>query len=239
MMVKSIYYIILFLFLTTMLVKPARTQETDPYKILGILKERTALVKSYSANIEITVDVDFIKMPVKHATLYFKQPDKISFKSTDFIMLPKRGFHNTVTKILDNPFIAMNAGNEKIGNRDQYVIKIIPSDKKSDIILATWWIDRETGNLTRNESNTRDQGAFVVDMKYSRPSDLLPAEIIISFEIEGLSVPLKLIGKSKGMSIDKQKMNGKKSGRVIIKFSGYRVNGTVDDAVFQSKEDSD
>jgi hypothetical protein len=224
MMARTATTVLLFFLMAGIPVKVLHAQETDPYQILGKLKERYASIKSYSVNIEITVDVDFIKMPVKHAQLFYKQPDKISFKSSDFIMVPKRGFQNAVSELLGSPYIAMNTGIEKIGNRDQYVIKIIPSGKKSDIILATWWIDVERGILTRTESNTRDQGTFTVDLKYYNASDLLPYAIIISFEIEGLSLPLKFIGKSNGMTIDKQKMNGKQTGRVIIRFSGYQVN---------------
>lgn len=237
MMERKTPAILLFCFLMILPQGILHAQETDPYKILGWLKEKTAAIKSYTADIEITVDVEFIRMPVKHACLYFRQPDKIRFTSSDFLLLPKRGFQNTVNTLLNSPFMAMNAGNEKIGNREQFVIKIIPSDKKSDIILATWWIDCETGNLTRTESNTRDQGSFVVDMKYNQPADILPVEIVVSFEIEGMSVPLKLIGKSNGMILDRQKMKGKQPGRVIIRFSGYTVNGNIDDAVFRTKEE--
>jgi hypothetical protein len=135
--------------------------------------------------------------------------------------------------------MAVYAGTEKIGNRQQHVIKIIPSGKKSDIVLATWWIDCKTGNITRTESNTRDQGSFVVDMKYNRATDTLPGEITIRFGIEGMSIPLKFIGKSNGMDIDSQKAKGRQEGRVTIRFSGYRINGYIDDAVFRKEEISE
>ena len=201
----------LLLLLFFMILRPVQVvhaQDADPYAILGKLKQKTASIKSYTATIEIRVDVDFIKMPVKHALLFFKEPDKIRFKSSDFIMLPKRGFHNMVSKMLNGPYLAISMGKEMIGNRKQDVIKIIPSDKKSDVILATWWIDCESGNLTRTESNTRDQGTFVVDMKYHALPDVLPAEITIRFEIEGMSIPLRFIGKSNGMTIERQKSKG-------------------------------
>ncbi len=222
-----------FLFI---LISLAQAQEADPYAIIDSLKSRVLSVQDYSADIEIEVDVDFINMPVKHATIYYKQPDKIRFKSDEFIMLPKKGFDNQFRKILDEPYNAIYLGREKIDGKDQYVIKIIPMSKKPDIILATWWIDTTNYLITRAESNTRDEGTFVIDFEYSEPKLLLPTQMTVSFEIEKLSIPLKFIGKTAGMEIDKNKMGDKQEGKVYIRFSNYRVNQTLDDALFREEE---
>ncbi|MFZ4521033.1 MAG: hypothetical protein ACOYNC_04980 [Bacteroidales bacterium] len=233
-MARNSTILLLLFFMILRPMQAVHAQDADPYAILGKLKQKTAAIKSYTANIEIRVDVDFIKMPIKHARLFFKEPDKISFKSSDFIMLPRRGFHNSLSKMLNGQYLAISMGKEMIGTRKQDVIKIIPSEKKSDVILATWWIDCESGNVTRTESNTRDQGTFVVDMKYQSSHDVLPVEITVRFEIEGMSIPLRFIGKSNGMTIDKQKSKGKQEGKVIIRFTDYKINGVIEDSVFST-----
>ena len=80
--------------LIVLFVQDMHGQERDPYLILDSLKTRLDGIEDYSAEIEIEVDVDFINMPKKHATIYFKQPDRIRFRSKEFIMLPKRGLNN-------------------------------------------------------------------------------------------------------------------------------------------------
>ena len=209
--------------------------DPDPYAIIDSLKTRVFSVHDYQVDIEIEVDVDFINMPVKHATMFYKQPDKIKFKSDEFIMLPKKGFDNQFQKILNEPYNAIYTGTEDISGKTQYVIKIIPMGKKPEIILATWWIDPDTYLITRTESNTRDQGTFVIDFKYDEPGIELPTEMTVSFEIEKISIPLKFIGKTAGMEIDKSKMDGKQTGRVYIRFSNYRINQSIDDQIFEEE----
>lgn len=214
----------------------AKSQEPDPYEIIDSLKSKVNAIADYQVDIEIEVDVDFIKMPIKHATMYYKQPDKIKFKSDEFIMLPKKGFDNQFQKILNEPYNAIFTGIEAINEQKQYVIKVIPMGKKPDIILATWWIDPQTYLITKTESNTRNEGTFTIDFVYDEPSIDLPTQMTVRFEIEKLSIPLKFIGKTAGMEIDKTKMDGKQEGRVYIRFSNYIVNQEMDDAVFEETE---
>ena len=41
-------------------------QDKDPYTIIDNMKVQLDLVHDYSADLEIIVDVEFIKIPVKH-----------------------------------------------------------------------------------------------------------------------------------------------------------------------------
>jgi outer membrane lipoprotein-sorting protein len=233
---KTIYIAIL-LFTISML--GIHAQDTDPYALLNNLKSRFDKIRDYSADMEIKVDVDFIKMPVKHATIYYKQPDKIKFKSDEFFMIPKRGLGNQLSQILNEPYNAIYAGEDTLDSQVNDVVKILPMGKKPDIILATWWIDRTSETISRTENNTRDQGTFTVDLKYGSNSDLLPAQMIISFEIENLSIPLKFIGKNNGINIDKDKMKDKEQGQVIINFSNYHINSSLPDEIFKDDQNED
>ncbi|MCB2220157.1 MAG: hypothetical protein KQI35_07150 [Bacteroidetes bacterium] len=207
-------------------------QEPDPYALIDSLKSRIYSIQDYAADIEIEVDVDFINMPIKHAKIFYKQPDKIKFKSDEFIMLPKKGFDNQLRKLLNEPYTAIYSGSEKINGQDNYVIKIIPMGKKPDIILATWWINADNFLISRSESNTRDEGTFTIDFNYEDSDLLLPASMVVSFKIEKLSIPLKFIGKTAGMEIDKTKMGEEQEGKVYIRFSNYIINQSLDDSVF-------
>jgi hypothetical protein len=211
-------------------------QEKDPYAIIDTMKYYVEQVIDYSADLEIDVDVDFINMPSKHARIYYKKPDKIKIKSDEFFMFPKRGLKNRMTEILDEPYTAIYLDQEIIREELHHVIRVVPMGRKPDIILATWWINCNSFLISRSESNTRNDGSFLVDLFYDDPEIHLPTEMIFTFEIEKLKLPLKFIGKSAGMEMDKSKMNDSQKGKVYIKFSNYHVNTDLQDELFEDNE---
>ncbi|MCD4695465.1 MAG: outer membrane lipoprotein-sorting protein [Bacteroidales bacterium] len=232
----KLYHTVVFIAISLILSdKTLSAQDYNPYHIIDTLKSKLEKIHDYQADIEIEVDVDFINMPVKKAVVYFKQPDKIKFKSDEFIMLPKRGFNNQMMKILDEPYNAIYVGKEDIKGKNHHVLKIIPMGKKPQVVLATWWIDQNSFLISKTESNTRDEGTFTIEFEYN-DNFILPTEMLFSFEIENLNIPLKFMGKAAG--IDKEKLNQEeiKTGKVFIRFSNYQVNKKMSDDFFEETE---
>jgi hypothetical protein len=50
-------------------------------------------IDDYQVDVRIKVDVDFLKMPEREATIYYKKPDKFHIDSENFAMLPKSGLN--------------------------------------------------------------------------------------------------------------------------------------------------
>ena len=209
-----------------------RAQEPDPYAIIDSVSNRLGKINDYQADIEIEVDVDFIRMPVKHARIFYKKPDIIKFESDEFIMLPKRGFDKQVTDILNEPYSAIYLGREELNGRQHDMIRIVPLGKRPDVILATWWIDPEKFLIARNESTMKKEGNFTVEFIYGDPGISLPTEMIFTIEIEKFSLPLKFIGKSEGLDIDREKMKGSNTGKVYIRFDHYSINTSMTEDIF-------
>lgn len=213
----------------------AISQEPDPDTLIRNVLEKMEKVESYQVDVEIEVDVEFINMPIKHATMFYKHPDKVKFKSDEFIMLPKKGLNNGIRKLLSEPYTSIYVGTEILNGSKNHIIKIIPLGKKPDIILATLWINEKTLLVSKSESSTRNEGTFIVEFSYADSTIALPSEMIISFEIENLKIPLKFIGKTQGIDIDSDKAKGKQEGRVFLSFSNYVLNLTIDSSVFEDE----
>jgi outer membrane lipoprotein-sorting protein len=207
-------------------------QDTDPNLILKKVRDKTDRIHDYQANAEIRVDVDFIRMPVKHAVVYYKQPDKIRFKSDEFIMLPNQGFDFSLGKLLKEDYTAVLTGTDTLGGKENYIIRIIPLKQGSDIVLSTLWVDRETYRIRKTESTTRSGGTYGVDFSYDKQDDILPVEMKISFEIQGMDIPSKFIGNMEEPDTGKINAQNRKTGAVYITFSNYRINKGIDDKVF-------
>jgi len=213
------------------------SQTADPYAIIDSLRKIMDGIKDYQADLEVEVDVDFIRMPVKHACVYYRSPDKMKFRSDEFIMLPKKGLENKITQLLDEPYTAIYLRRELLNGQPYHVIRIVPTGNNPDIVVATWWINANNYLIYRNESNTRKQGEFTIDFKYGDSTLKLPTEMIFSFEIEKMNLPLKFIGKSSGMEVDKSKIRDVNEGKVYLRFSNYSVNTGIPDDFFKEGRD--
>jgi hypothetical protein len=216
----------------------AFAQEVNPDSLLLKVKQKLEIVKDYKADIVINLDVDFINMPEKHAKMYFKHPDKVRFISDEFFMLPKRGIGFSARKILKDGYIAVFSGLEEIDGKPHYVIKIIPTNKSSEIVLSTLWINAGKSLISKMENTTRNNGSYIVSFNYNDRGIDLPTEIEISFQVENLKIPLKFIGKNTVVNKDELKKEGMKQGSVFIKFTYYEVNQGIDDLFFDEVDNS-
>jgi outer membrane lipoprotein-sorting protein len=224
----------LLMFLMVMISFSSYPQEATADEILDKVLEVQKDIKDYSANIEIDVDVDFIKMPVKTATMYFKAPDKVKFKSDEFLMLPRKGLDQSVQSLLMGEYSAVIVGQEYLGQQYNYIIKVIPLGKKQDLVLATLWVDSTSYLITKMENYSHSRGNYKVFFEYYR--DLkLPSHLTVEFEVEEFNIPLDFVNRT--IEIDKEKMKSDtlKTGYVYIKFSDYQVNYGVEESVFMDE----
>ena len=214
-----------------------QAQEIDLTDILNTVLAKQNHINDYQVNIEIELDVDFIHIPVKHAMMYYKQPERIKFKSNDFILLPKRGMHFSLRKIIKKDYTAIFTGYDYLDQRQHYIIKIIPLKKKSDIVLSTIWVNTESFIISKVENNTRSDGSYTIDFTYGSESDVLPSSMKVTFEMEHFNIPLKFIGKSIKVDKKKLKKKEKKTGVVYIRFSNYKINAGIRDEIFAEEKE--
>lgn len=216
----------LFLFFLTL----SAWAQQDANSILSGVRTNFLKVKDYTADAEIKVDVDFVKIPIKKAKVYYKQPDKFRFKAEGFALLPKRGANLFTVNLINDNVTAIYIKQEVIGNITTDVIKVIPLDPNSDIILSTLWISRDY-KVYKLESTTKNQGTFSAQFQYTNHPNNLPAQVEITFDIQKAEIPV-------GFTLDMESLNKKSqskntTGKATVKYSGYLVNMGLSDAVFK------
>ena len=233
------YYSILLLLIWICFQNNALARVINPDSLLLKVKEKLEVIKDYKADIVISLDVDFIKMPDKNAKMYFKYPDKVRFTSDEFFMLPKNGFGMSVQKILKNDYLAVYSGIEEIDNHPHYIIKIIPDSKRSDIALSTLWINPANALISKMENTTKNNGSYIISLDYNDSGVELPSAIKISFQVEKFKIPLNFIGKNTVVDKDKLKGEGLKQGNVYIKLTYYDINKGIEDSFFDEENNPD
>ena len=224
--------IILLMFTTVCL-----AQNLKPEDILDKVKENFSKVNDYEVNVDIKVDVDFLKVPDAHATIYYKQPDQIRLKSEGFALLPKEGLNFSPYSFLKGDHTAVFDKEQEVDGHNCYQIKVIPLGDRGDLILTTLWIDKAEYIIRKIESTTKTNGTFSINLEYDDNLKYpLPSKMVFAFNVEKMQMPKGIAGdmdegnNAKKESRDKSKTT---TGKVYVNYSNYQVNIGIPDSIFR------
>ena len=233
-MTHKIFVLILVLYVTVF------NQTKNPEAIMEKVKAEFDKVEDYKVDVQTKIDVSFLKMPDRKATIYYKKPDKFHIDSENFAMLPKSGLNFSPLGFLNYKYTAFYEREDTIKGNPVSVIKVIPLEGSAEVILSTLWIDIIRNIILKVESSRKPQGNFTVNIDYIKISERfwLPSSILFEFSIDGSGLP-KRFGDDQG-SNDKQKKDGPKkveTGKVYLNYSNYKVNIELTDSIFEQKSD--
>ena len=223
-----------FILASVMIIKaPAQ----DMTALINKVKAKLDQVNDYTAEGVLKTDVSFIKAPAGKVKVYFKKPDKFKLKKDGGIsILPKGGVSiNTGSLIVSGSFVALAAGNAIIDGFKTKIVKMLPTDESSDIILSTLYIDEDNLLIRKAITTTKDNGTYEIAMTFGKYSNYgLPDKIVFSFNTKDYKLPkgvtLEFDDEKKSPTDDKLK---NKKGKVEITYSTYTVNKGIDDSVFK------
>ena len=197
--------------------------QTDPESLVTLLSQKMQKVERYSADILVTIDIDFVNIDERRATVFYEKPDKFEVKSTGILLLPKKGIEMDYLKLLNGEFTALDEKSETINGIQTRLIKLIPMDSELDIILSQLWIDEENLRIIRMKTYTKSSASFLMDFTYSQNPYDLPSGIRVEFDVKNMSLPSTMTGDMEDLS-KKMEKKGLTKGAVIIKYSNYVVN---------------
>lgn len=188
--------------------------------ILKNLQKKLNSTGKYEANITIKIDVKFIKIKNRTGKMYFYPPDSIRFKIDGFAFLPKKGFNSQLTSLTSQNVTALSMGIEKINGISCEVIKVIPLDINSEIVLAQIWVDKAKNRMIKMTTISKGQGSSSTDFEYAIQNKYdLASKMTISFEIKNQKLPASFTGDFD--EIDKQDIPETDKGSVIISYSNF------------------
>jgi outer membrane lipoprotein-sorting protein len=236
MVLQRFYYSKIFTVLLSLILSfivKAQTAE----EIIQKVKTKLEKVNDYQANGKLKTNVVFIKAPVATVKVYYKKPDKLKINNeTGISFIPKGSVNINLNNILANTagFDIIDAGKESGTNLR--IIKLLPKDENSDVVLSTLYIDEGQSLIKKAKTTTKDNGTYELEMTYGKYSDYgLADKVIFSFNTKDYKLPKGVTfdyddGSKKEQTPDKTK---NKKGKVEITYSGYVINKGVPDSVFQ------
>ncbi len=230
------YLVIINMLFVTMFIS-INAQNYEANEILSKVKAKINSVQDYSADIDIKVDVNFLKVPETHAKIFFKQPDKIKMESDGFALLPRQGLNFSPTLLLQDDYTAVYAKQDTVDGYPVHLIKILPLSDQSNVILSNLYIDKEKYVVRKIETTTKNSGTITLNLHYDERIDqALPSEVKITFKVEQMNLPPGMTGEFE--SNQETQKNGKMAGTVTVFYKNYKVNQGISDDFFE-EEDKD
>ena len=193
-------------------------------------------MNDYVALDKMKTNVIFMKVPIATVKVYFRKPNKLKIKNESGIsLIPKGSVSISLNNVLSaTGYTALYAGDAKLGKTNVKVIRLLPDDDNSEIVLSTLYIDPVRFLVLKSKTTTKENGTYELEMSYDKFAEYaLPDKVIFSFNTKEYKLP-------KGVTFDyddgseKKKEDGKpKKGKVELIYSSYIINKGVDDTIFK------
>lgn len=213
------------------------TEAQNVNTLVQKIKEKIEKVNDYEATGKMKTNVAFLKVPIANVKVYFKKPNLLKIKNEKgFSFIPKGAVNINMNNILSNDFTVIDAGTEKIGGLPVRVVKLLPEDENSDIVLSTLYIDETNLLIKKSKTTTRDNGTYELEMTYGKfLAYSLPDKVIFSFNTKDYKLPKGVTfdfddGTKEAKTEDKTK---RKKGHAEISFTSYQINKGLPDEIFQ------
>jgi hypothetical protein len=213
-------------------------QGQDADKLIRDVRAKLDLVKDYSATGKLKTDVAFLKIPVSNVQVYYKKPNRFKVKKDGGIsLLPKNGVSvNLNSLLMADDYTAVPAGEAVLNGIAVKIIKLLPLNDNSDVVLTTMYIDEKKMLIHKAVTTTRDNGTYDMQMSYGRFEKYgLPDKVIFSFNTKDYKLPKGVTFEydaGETAKTQEEKLKNKK-GKVEILYENYLINKGVDDSVFR------
>lgn len=226
----SFIFILFFVFATV--------KAQDAQALAQKVKAKLSLVKDYKATGTMKTDVRFMKIPESAVTIYYKNPDKFSIRKQDGITVsPKGGMSVNMNALFGGEnYTAVAAGKGVLNGIPVVIIKLLPLDEKSQIVVSTLFIDEKESLIRKAVSTTKDNGTYEIEMEYARYSKWgLPDKVIFIFSTKDYKLPKGLAFDYDGGTKPPPPKAGKENekGKVEILYKDYVINGGLPDSIFK------
>ena len=233
-MMKKTAKIVLFLFAmqASLLLKAQ-----DMNVLVQKVKAKLDLVDDYVADGKMKTDVAFIKAPIGKIKIFFKKPNLFKIKRDNGIsILPKGGVSVNMSSVIAmKDYVALSAGETMVDGTKTRIVKLLPMNENSEIILTTMYID-ETNLLIRKAiTTTKENGTYEMQLYYGAYANYgLPDKVIFAFNTKDYKMPkgITLEFEDGDKPTEADKIKGRK-GKVEITYSSYIINKGIDIAVFK------
>jgi outer membrane lipoprotein-sorting protein len=205
-------------------------------EILRKVEGQVERVKDYTVTLDVVADVERMKVPPMHATMYYKYPDKVHFDAKGFAMLPRESMGLQFGH-LSQQYAVDSVQHEGKGTPVLYRLVMHPRDERSNVRRILLWVDGDRWTPDRLEIPNADGRIMQAAFTYgSFGGCWLPTELTVRFSMASHDstavTPANPFTQPNPPARSGQRGN-QRQGTVTVRYSDYRVNTGLADELFE------
>ena len=216
---------------------PARSQGSAASlptgeEVFALVEKSLDGVSDYTVSLDVNVNLDRLKVPGMHATMYFKKPDKVHFDAENFAMLPREGVAFNASKLLAR-YSVENVEERADSSCSGLNVTLVPkSDRVRMRRIAVcvrpgrWTVERFSSPLPDGRSMTASFTYQQIDGHW------LPSGLVVLFSTTETdtsdAAPADQLSPGRRPSFPQ-------TGTITVRYSDYRVNTGLSDTIFEKK----
>ena len=206
--------------------------------LVNKVRAKLEQVNDYIAEAKLKTDVAFIKAPIGKVKIYYQKPNKLKIvKEKGISILPKGGVSINSSSVLGmTNYTAIDAGEAVVNGTKTKMIKLLPLDENSDVVITTLYIDEAALLIRKSATTTKENGSFEMEMFYTNYANLgLPDKMVFSFNVKDYKIPKGVTLEFDDDAKPEEKLNmKKKKGKVEFIYTSYIINKGIDAAIFKN-----
>jgi outer membrane lipoprotein-sorting protein len=188
-----------------------------------------AEVRDYVVTLHVTTNIERMSVPPMNATMYFKAPDKVHFDAKGFAILPREGLTFNPAMLSERFTVDATVADTLAGKR-MLKLTMKPRSDQARTRRVILYVDPRRWTPEKFTTAGIDGRAMSATFTHTRVDGFwLPSALFVEFSAasDTAAVPQweqNLPGASGRMPF--------RGGTIEVKYSGYRVNTGLDDAIF-------
>jgi hypothetical protein len=195
--------------------------------ILRTIEARLAPVHDYTVTLDVVADIERLSVPPMHATMYFKQPDKVHIDAEGFAMLPREGLQPNVAKLLARYAVA-GVGKDTLDGIAVLTVMLQAKSDRSFPRSLILYVNPERWTTERIVTSGGADRHVTISFSYVQVEGVwLPGGMTAAFALAppdstGIDLPAGPL----------RPQQAPRNGTVTVRYSNYRLNTGLSDDLF-------
>jgi hypothetical protein len=208
----------------------AAPPDTGGAAVLDRVAAQYAAVQDYTVTLSVTTNIERMSVPPMHATMYFKKPDKVHFEAKGFAVLPREGLaFNPAT--LAERFLVDAVSPDTLSGKRVLRLAMRPRSDQARTRRVILYVDPQRWTPEKFTTAGIDGRTMSASFTHARVGGLwLPSNLYVEFSAAADTAAVPQWEQSVPGSSGRMTFRG---GTIEVKYSDYRVNTGLDDALFE------
>jgi outer membrane lipoprotein-sorting protein len=205
----------------------ARGGDPGGETILRNVEARLAALRDYTVTLDVVADIERLNVPPMHATMYFKQPDKIHLDAEGFALLPREGLQPNVGKLLSRYAVA-RVGKDSLDGISVLKVTLVAKSDRSFPRSLTLYVNPQRWTTERIVTSGAADRLATISFSYVQVEGIwLPGGMTAAFALAppdstGIDLPAGPL----------RPQQTPRNGTVTVRYSNYRLNTGLSDDIF-------